>query len=205
VSFPAGVFRLLDLARDNDPYPSDVTVRGVGMNATLVVCEPQRARGALQRLRVEDCTIHVDSGLTDVRSAPSVVALSSTRVVGFDCGAGNCAVLYVRAAAVQAIDCRFEGGYGHHPGGYANVLPGGTPCLARFDRCVFDRVELSLPRSRSVLFVDCELNEMLESKPNGPTFRNCRYSEIAAENKWNGDYRRRDLNDLFPQWRERLR
>ena len=37
-----------------------------------------------------------------------------------------------------------------------------------------------------------------------PTFRNCRYTTIAADRKWDADHRRRDLNVLFPQWSERL-
>lgn len=69
IAFLAGVFRLEDLASGRRHDPSDLPVRGVGMDATLLYVATQRARDATQRLCVEDCTVFCDP-LLDLRSAP---------------------------------------------------------------------------------------------------------------------------------------
>lgn len=204
VSFHAGVFAVRDLARGNNPYPVDLTVRGAGMDATLLVVDAQRPRGAMQRLAIEDCTVLVEDALTDVRTQPAVLALSGVRFVGFDCGAGSAVAFYLSSCAMSAMRCRFEGGYGRSPQSYSNLMQVRGARLARFEQCVFDRVDLDDADKPSVLFVDCEMTEMLGRQPSGPTFRSCRYTEIARERKWDGDYRRRDLNTLFPQWQQIL-
>jgi hypothetical protein len=33
---------------------------------------------------------------------------------------------------------------------------------------------------------------------------NCRITEMEEGKRWDGDYRRRDLNTLFPDWQRRL-
>ncbi|MDO8349017.1 MAG: hypothetical protein Q7T30_02185 [Planctomycetota bacterium] len=126
------------------------------------------------------------------------------RVVGFDCGAGSAVAFYLgRGTALLAAGCRFEGGYGRAPQSYANLMRTSGPCLARFDQCVFDRISLSDAETRAVVFVGCTMNELIDSAPDGPKFTNCRITVIDQAKKWDGDFRRRDLNTLFPQWRER--
>jgi len=107
-------------------------------------------------------------------------------------------------AALSAAGCRFEGGYGRAPQSYANLVQSHGPCLARFDQCVFDRLSLSDAATRAVVFTGCTMNELLDPAPRGPTFTNCRITVIDQAKKWDGELRRRDLNTLFPQWRERL-
>ena len=55
-----------------------------------------------------------------------------------------------------------------------------------------------------MLFLGCSLVDMLTSQPTGPTFQGSRYSTIPAEKANDAEYRRRDLNALFPDWQRRL-
>ncbi|MCU0867599.1 MAG: hypothetical protein MUC36_27775 [Planctomycetes bacterium] len=209
LSFPAGVFQLHDLGqatRGGDwAFPRDVVVRGAGMDVTLLRFDEQTSRGPMQRFAIENCTVFAD-GLTDLRAdAPAALSLRNVRLVGFDTGAGGSAAFYLGGgSALLAVSCRFESGYGRHPTGYANLLRGRGPCLARFERCVLERCSLDDADGVSVLFVDCSLLDMLGDQPAGPTFRNCRYTNMPAEQVNDPEYRRRDLNALFPDWQRRL-
>ncbi|MSR62251.1 MAG: hypothetical protein EXS08_07390 [Planctomycetes bacterium] len=202
--FPAGVFALADFARDRDPFPADVTLRGAGMNATLLVLDELNPRGALLRFTLEDCTVFADHGIVDVRNGPSLLALRRVRLVGFDCGAGGSCALRVRKAALSAVDCRFEGGYGRNPSGYANLVRGGHPLLARFERCTLERVALDDAGQPTVSFVDCLMTDMLAEPPEGPLFQGCSIGVLDAERLRDPLVRQRDLNELFPGWRERV-
>lgn len=205
LTFPAGVFALGDLGRGNEPFPSDVTVRGAGMDATLLVVDSLSARSAVDRFAIEDCTVFSESGITDMRQHAAVLSLRRVRVVGFDCGAGSAVALYLFGkSALLAVDCRFEGGYGRAPGSYANLMDTRSLCLARFERCLFDRVGLD-DAGATARFVGCEMRELLGAPPAASTYENCRITVIDAQRHWDAEYRRRDLNTLFPQWRERLR
>src|SRR5207247_1416916 len=58
LGFPAGVFLVEDLMRDRDPFPSDVTVAGAGMDATLLVLNGDLyTNAALNRFTIRDCTL----------------------------------------------------------------------------------------------------------------------------------------------------
>lgn len=203
VAFPAGVFTLPNLNR-TDGYPSDVTVRGAGMDATLLVASSQGWRGPFTRLVIEDCTVHA-ADLVDARQGPATLCLRRVRLVGFDTGAGGSTALSASGGcAMLATDCRFESGYGRHPGGHANLLSARGARLVRFERCVAERISLADADVASVLFVDCTFTEMLHDQPQGPTFRNCRWTTMASEHRWDAAHQRRDLNLLFPDWERRL-
>lgn len=205
LAYPAGVYEVGDLANGNDPFPTDVQIRGVGMDATLLVLDANRARSPLVRFHIEDCTIYCENAITDVRSNPAVLSLHRVRVVGFDCGAGgSCAFYGSEGFALLATDCRFEAGYGRAPGSYAYLMSTDGAPLARFVRCSFERMSLGDARSRSVQFDSCTMHELLDEAPDGPRYRGCRITLCDQQRKWDADYRRRDLNELFPQWRERL-
>lgn len=205
LNFPAGVFALPDLSRGNEPFPAAVTVRGASMDATLLVVDSLNARSAVDRLAIEDCTVFAENGITDLRSKPGVLSLRRVRVVGFDCGAGgSCAFYLFGKSALLVTECRFEGGYGRAPGSYANLMDTRSLCLARFERCVFDRVSLS-DAGNTVRFVGCEMRELLGTQPSGSVYENCRIAPIDPKKAWDAEYRKRDLEALFPQWRERLR
>jgi hypothetical protein len=205
--FPAGVFRLDDLARGRATFPSDVVVRGSGMDRTLLVADALRAPGNLERFTIEDCTLFADDGVTDTRRA-TVVALRRVRIVGFDCGAGgSCAIYASRASAVLALECRFEGGYGRSPM-HGTLVDSRDALIARFDRCVLDRVgmlPLSIP---SAVFANCTITDLLGELPRGPVFENCsvQRNELHRAGQWSEleQALRRDLNALFPGWQQLL-
>jgi len=209
LSFPSGVFQIHDLreaTRGSDwAFPKDVLVRGAGMDATLLFFDAQTSRGPMQRFAIENCTVFA-GGLADLRAdAPATLSLRSVRVIGFDTGAGGSIALDLGGgSALLAVSCRFEGGYGRQPTGYANLLRCQQPCLARFDNCLMERCSLGEANSASVLFVGCSLVDMLTGQPTGPTFVNCRYATIPADKANDPDHRRRDLNALFPNWQQRL-
>jgi hypothetical protein len=209
VSFPAGVFEVSDLGRatgGDGAFPSDVVVRGAGMDATLLMWDHQSSQGPVQRFAIEDCTVFAAGGITDLRSgAPGVLSLRRVRVIGFDCGAGSAVAFYLFGGSVlHASACRFEGGYGRAPQSYANLLDARSVCLARFDQCVFDRMGLDAARGPSFAFVDCSMQELLDTPDSGMSLVNCRITEMEEGKRWDGDYRRRDLNTLFPDWQRRL-
>ncbi len=204
LTFPAGVYALGNLAEGNEPFPTDVTVRGASMDATLLVVDDLSARSPVDRLSIEDCTVFCENAITDMRSHAAVLSLRRVRIVGFDCGAGSAVAFYLFGkSALRVTECRFEGGYGRAPGSFANLMDTRSLCLARFERCLFDRVGLS-DAGRTVRFVDCEMRELLGKAPTDPVYENCRITVIEPAKQWNAEYRRRDLNTLFPQWRERL-
>ena len=204
LTYPAGVFLVDDLARGRDPFPTDVTLRGAGMDATLLVMDELSPRSALERFSVEDCTVFADGGIADVRTDPTLLALRRVRVVGFDCGAGGSYALNLRGCALSAAQCRFESGYGRNPDGHANLIRDTTPLVARFDGCTFERVSLAGARLPSVVFAGCEMHELLDEPPEGPVYANCRITVLPREHAYDAEVRRRDLNDLFPGWRERV-
>jgi hypothetical protein len=205
ISFGAGVHAVPELRRGRDGFPRDVTLRGAGMDATLLVWSEQGPNGAIERLAVQDCTVFADGALTDTRSSPAVLSLRRVRVAGFDCGSGHAVAFYLNGgAALHGVDCRFEGGYGRHPGSHAHLVTAGGAFLARFDRCSFERMTLEYARSGTVRFVDCAMRDMLQPQPSSPSFHNCSYAMAPPERRDEASFRR-DLNDLFPQWRERLR
>ena len=198
--YPAGVFRVRDLAQGREPSPADVTLRGAGMDATLLVLDELDPRGALERFAIENCTVFAEQGIADVRGA--IVALSRIRLVGFDCGSGgSCALSLDRDAAVSAADCRFEGGYGRAP--VFATLMNTSPLIARFESCSFERVSLLFAVSRGVVFASCSMNEMLWEQSEGPAYLSCRYSALPAEQRLDENLRR-DLDQLFPGWRAEL-
>ncbi len=206
LAYPAGVYEVGSLVPHSEPFPADVTLRGAGMDATLLVLEEQTVtRWPLERLRIEHCTVFCDS-IVDVRNQPASIVLSGVRVVGFDCGAGSAAAfgLYGGIGALLVQNSRFEGGYGRAPQSYANLMDARGTCLARFEACVFDRVSLD-NAGPAVHFVGCVMQELLGAAPTGPVYENCRITVIDPQKQWDGEYRRRNLDDLFPQWRERLR
>lgn len=202
VSFPVGVHAVGDLGAWRPPA-TDVTLRGAGMDATLLVLDAQRHRVPLRRLAIEDCTVYCDGAITDLRQVPAVLALRRVRIVGFDCGAGHCVAFYLfGGVALSAVECRFEGGYGRHPE-FANLMTVHGPCLARFERCSFERMDLANADRASVVFVDCAMREMLADRPPGPTFANCDYRRLSDPQRRDDAFLRRDLGTLFDDWRNR--
>lgn len=206
IAFPDGVFGVGNLFAGREPFPSDVTIRGAGIDRTLLVISELRTRAAVERLTIADCTLFCSSGVTDMRQDPIVLRLLRVRIVGFDCGAGGSYALSAGAGmALLAQECRIEGGFGAHPTGYANLLRVSEPAMLRFERCVLDRVSLAEASSPDVVFANCTLTELLDPAPEGPRYEDCTTSQADPAQIGDVAYRRRDLGSLFPNWEARAR
>lgn len=205
LQFPAGVFRVADLARGRNPFPKDVTLAGAGMDATLLVMQDLGPRGALERFCIEDCTVFAENcSVADVRSGPTVLSLRRVRIVGFDCGAGGSYALDLRASAIQASLCHFEGGYGRDPLGLANLMRRTRPLVARFEGCTFERMSLDGAVQPGAVFARCAMIDMLQEPGAGPLYQDCSISVLPYESLHDEAVRRKDLNELFPGWQERI-
>ncbi len=205
VQFPTGVFAVADLARGRDPFPSDLTVRGAGMNATLLVLDQLSPRSALERFTLEDCTVFTTRcGIVDTRRGANTLVLRRVRVTGFDCGAGGSCALNTKSAALHALGCRFESGYGRNPEGFANLLRHSGPLVARFEACTFERIALADAVRPGVVFAHCTMTELLSEPGDGPLYDSCSITIMPPDLRWNAEHRTRDLDDLFPGWEARL-
>lgn len=208
--FPAGVFRVRNLMEEKDPFPRDVTLRGAGMNATLLLLADLSTRGELHDFTLSDCTIFTEnSPLFDLRRRPASVLFERVRVIGFDSGAGGSSLLDAPVMAVLARGCRFEGGYGNWPRGVLFDVRSDA-LLARFEACQIDQVELELRLIRpgaSVAFVNCRLTNILDRRfvegheHPGVVFPG---SSIEYFPEGQGEPPRKDLNELFPDWQKRI-
>jgi len=209
LQLPPGVFSIdeRDVSKQ-EPYPRDVTIAGAGKDATLLLIEDFSVRSKLRNFALRDCTIFVTDGLFDLRREPALVRMDRVRMVGQDCGHGGCSMFSAPSIALLATDCEFLGGYGSSPGnGELFDARGGV--LKRFDRCrIVDQFVgfEHLPGSATVVFDRCELLgalepvEQLAQAKAGVKLVGCvvTYAEKGAKPA------KRDLDDLFPQWKQRL-
>lgn len=211
INFPAGVYLLSGLMRDQDPFPSDVTIAGAGMNATLLVLsDALRTRGPLRNFAIRDCTLHMNGHyLFDLRTSPASMTFDRVRLTGFDSGGGCCCLMGTRGNLFWARDCRFEAGYGRAPW-CAGLLDVRTDALlARFDRCTLSRISLNLHWIRegaTLAFVGCNLEELLDTPfaadaRRGVVFDGCAISFHQGDRTSAPTL---DLNDLFPRWESAL-
>jgi hypothetical protein len=218
ISFPAGVFELQRFLGLKTPFPSDVTLTGAGMNSTLLVLGTEwMARGSVRRLEVRDCTIFTnDNYFIDQREGEVTMLLERVRVVGMDFAAGaSCVFSFHGGAVVRARDCRFEGGYGDHPGsGQLLSFRSAAPVAARFERCTVSRIHLTIEGIQggtTIVFDSCRLDEMLTFHPGSQVFDDpppglvlASGTTVTIHDRKNGDVPQLDLNDLFPDWTERM-
>lgn len=208
VVFPAGVFGPRRLVM-REAFPRDVTVLGRGMDATLLVLG-DLATNALVNLCLQDCTIFTDNrSLFDLRRRPASLRLERVRVIGFDSGAGGSSLFHASGLALLARASRFEGGYGRVSDGTLFDVRSDA-LLARFESCWIDQVELRFGHLRpgaSVAFVNCTITNVMdrqEAIPAGVSMPGTTVQHF----EWNAEGVKgppvKDLNELFPNWRERL-
>ncbi|QDU65193.1 RNA polymerase sigma factor [Engelhardtia mirabilis] len=213
---PAGVFQLQALMRELEPFPRDVTIRGAGMGATLLIAGSLSTKAPLSNLAFRDLTVFTDNAyLLALRSEPASVYFDHVRAIGFDMGAGASCLFGTEELAVYARDSVFEGGYGRHPR-YGTLFSIGTGgIVARFERCEFDLVDsnlstLSFPAT--VVFDQCRMTNMLDDplgsdRPDdGIAFIRTSVERFpwsdAEGNPVESPHK--DLNDLFPDWQKRI-
>lgn len=210
--FPAGVFELRTLASYWTEFPRDVTLQGAGRDATLLVGEIT-ARDAIRNLKLSDMTFYNPrGGLTDLRRAGAVLSLENLRLVGWDTGAGGSSAIDTKALAFLAKNCLFAGGYGKKPG-HSNLFDVRTDALlARFDNCTLERIDLDLTRIRAgatVVFDRCRLIDLYrdprtQSLPPGVELDGCTITLAEGHQADWMTTMKRDLNELFPGWEEKL-
>ena len=151
-------------ASRREGFPPDVTIKGAGMNTSLLQMGDLGGRSPIRRLRIEDLTLDCSNNfLFDLRSDPLSLRLSRVRIVRFDMGAGGSLIFGVRhGGIIVANRCEFLGGYGRSPGS-GNFWRGG-PWIARFSHCRFSRLILD-PRyigaKGRALLASCRFDEML--------------------------------------------
>jgi hypothetical protein len=146
-------------------FPKDLTIRGAGIDRTLLTLSDLSTNSVVFNLHLEDLTIDCgNDGAFDLRSKGAAIRTERVRFVRFDAAHGGAYVFDVtQAGAVHCIDCEFVCGYGRAPG-CGNVLR--SIVAARFDDCLFDNFVYDLPRAG--VFSGC-------------TFRDCRGMEKRLE------------------------
>lgn len=214
LTFPAGVFKMPDVLSNwsnSKPFPRDVTIRGAGMNSTLLVGADFGARSTVRNLTLRDCTLYADRGyIFDQRRDGCVLQFDRMRVIGFDSGAGGSCCFGTRTLALRCTDSLFVAGYGRSPrhGQLFDVRTDGM--VARFDGCTIEGLRIGRPRPGATLvfrgchFIDAMENPALraESTP-GLLLDNCSVHLFQGDDA-NSELKK-DLNDLFPGWQGALR
>jgi hypothetical protein len=186
-SFAAGRHEFA-ASRIRTPF-SSLVLTGQGMDRTLAVLDRGLEPTApFASIVFRDATIFADSEIVHVRQG-AVVRFERCRLIGFDRGAGGSDAIGGGDLLLDAVDCRFEAGFGDAPG-RGGLLDVRGVLLARFERCAFvgplrgllpqtsdstcsyaacrftdldpaGRAELDLPR-REVRFTDCAFEYLAE-------------------------------------------
>jgi hypothetical protein len=212
LTWPAGVFKVENLMREKDPYPRDVTLAGAGMNSTMLVLNGDLSTNqSLRNFAIRDCTVNTNNHyLFDLRVEPAAIRFDRVRFIGFDMGAGGSCLLGTSSLALNARQCRFEGGYGSSPPSGRIFDVRTDALLARFENCTFSLVRLAIgywSAGETVLFLGCAFDQILDDpirdaagRP-GVIFDGC---SITLHDGGRENVPRRDLNELFPNWRARM-
>jgi hypothetical protein len=214
LQFPAGVFRV-DLAsalRTLDlktrALPSDLTVAGAGIDATLLVSGEITLVSAIRNWTFRDCTIFTEGPLVDSRK-DSVLTIDRVRLTGFDTGAGGSSAFDLTGNVLRCRDSIIDGSYGNSPGG--NLMDVRSDAmLARFERCRLGCLFIGWARdSWSIAFDDCQFTDYLtHGDPRQPklakgmTTTDCTFT-LFDDSK--GEPPRKSLDPLFPNWEKILR
>ncbi|MHC4941864.1 MAG: hypothetical protein ACYTG7_02480 [Planctomycetota bacterium] len=189
---------------DREHFPVDVTVKGAGMDSTLLHLGDISIRGDAKRLAFRDLTLDCENtGLFDMRTGSLVLDLERVRLVRFDAGHGGCCIFSARGCLVRMTDSEIVGGYGGSPGN--GRLFRSNPVIMRFTSCRFELVELGLNRVESssrISFQNCRFslldsNPLLEEHPS-VDFTGCTFESIR-DSSMTRDKLRKDLSKIFPQ------
>lgn len=217
---PAGVFLLDNFMRNVNSFPRDVTIVGAGKDATLLLIEDEfSSRSPLVNFGLVNLTAHtMNDYLFDLRSEPATVFMDGVRLIGFDMGAGSSCAFGTEELALLAKNCEFVGGYGRSPrhGTLFDVRTDGL--VARFEGCLFDTIDIGPTRVHSgaaVAFVDCLGVELIDwggrfeqQFASNPALLE-RNFQRSFHNNFPEPGKRvypgsKDLNDIFPDWEERI-
>jgi hypothetical protein len=161
-----GVWKIEALEPRSGPFPADVTLAGSGADRTLLLLGGIRPAGALARFTLRDCTVFTDSqALFDMPAGFASITFERARLIGFDSGVGNSALIRARGLGIAMRDCEFAGGYGRAPGvGTLFDVPSAA-LLARCERCKFSALRLGVESwnpGASAAFVECAAPDLLD-------------------------------------------
>ncbi len=209
LTFPAGVFTIEDFGNYwREHFPRDLTLRGAGKNATLLVLESDlSAHDVVRNMTFEDFSLFADNNsLFDIRQTPMSLTMRRVRVMGWDSGAGGSTAFGTEGLALRATDCDFMGGYGRSP--ERSFLFGirHNGLLARFDNCSISRTHAFqyIRPGATILFSHCRLEEIFDQAGQVPENVTLDSTTVTHWDSSAGQSLARDLNDLFPDWKARL-
>ena len=183
-----------------EPFPTDITLEGTGMDSTLLRLNDVSIRGDVERLTLRDMTIDcMNDGLFDLRSGTLSVDVVRVRFVRFDAAHGGCDLFSANYGMVLDMrDSEVIGGFGRAPG--RGELLDGSPIVGRFTNVLFDLLDPSFDKLDRALFTACRFERIHESyieQGNLLDFQNCDFGEILPGSYSDAEYRR-SLNELFP-------
>ncbi len=213
LEFGAGVFDLgpfvqaLRLKRGGDQADlADLTIRGAGMDNTLLVLSSEFSPpGHLDRLRIRDCTVHCkDHYLFDQRRGAVVLDCERVRIVGFDMGAGGSSMFNAKQGLASMKHCQILGGYSRAPVGFGNLYDVRSSANgSRFEGCLIREIEIGSHLRGHHLFVNCRLEDILD---RASRFEKNEAIRLVGTQVSHFERRpvRHDLNDLFPDWMNRM-
>jgi hypothetical protein len=201
ISFPAGIHALNERrlrGPPGEPFPTDVTIEGAGMESTLLRLSDISIRSDVERLSLRDMTIDcLNDGLFDLRSGNAALDISRVRIVRFrgalfDGDDGT--VLVMRNSEIL-------GGYGKRPDSGSLVGSAGSPVNAmRFENVRFELIDMEFHSMKHGLFLGCSFDRMTEHDMSGEQlveFRGCAFGEILPSG-FDRSTLQRSLNELFP-------
>jgi len=212
IEFGPGIHKLDECklrGPDKRGLPSDVTIRGMGMDATLLRIGDIGINGDVNRLAFRNLTLDAENeGLFYLRAGSLVLDLENVRIVRFDAGHGGCTILDAKNGnVIKAINCEIIGGYGRSPG-KGNLFDRGDSVLAHFTNCRIELLKLGLrPSSQDghILFQNCTFS-LLRTNPLEKPMANIEFTGCKFETLWDfqmpREKLRKDLGDLFWQLKE---
>ncbi len=205
--FGAGIFTLKQnrlRGKDGEDLPTDITLIGAGMNATLLRIGDISIRGNAERLTFRNLTLDCENdGLFDMRRGGLVCEMENVRVVRFDAGHGGCTVFSSRGGTlVRARNCQFTGGYGRNPGAWGAFLWNHGQLTGRFENCQFEGVWLEQVSKGTLVYENCRFNgygpklTMLSSER--VLYNGCSVTDESTVGDGTG-VTKKNLSDLFWQ------
>lgn len=207
--FTAGVHSISDFGRKwRKHYPRDLTIRGAGKDATMIVLRSDlSAHDTVRNLTFENCTVHANGNyLFDVRTPKMSVTVRSCRLLGWTTGAGASCLFGTEALALRVVDTEITGVYNRHPasGKLFDVRTNGL--LARFENCTFDALDMfrGTRGGATLVFVNCRTKDIFGNRKVVPSHARV----LGTTMNWFAGEKpedvKRDLNELFPDWNQEL-
>jgi len=209
VTFPAGVFEVDDFGRLwGEDYPADLTLRGAGKDATMLVLRSDwSARGRIRNLTIEGLTIHANNNyMFDLRMRSMSLTIRRCRLTGWTTGAGASCLFGTEGLVLRVEDTEITGAYCRRPayGRMFDVRHAGL--LARFENCTIEAMKPfeSFNSGGTAAFVNCTIRSAVgrgREVPAGVSLPGTNVEWFEGEDP---NALARDLDDLFPDWESRM-